>query len=419
METLDSAHGWFSFFVVAGVGAVCVQVLSRHVARDLVGLVWLGFALRLFGTVAYVQVVADAYSLRADAFGYYTYGLYYADALAEWDLPRLDTGIGTGGVGTKFVRLTSGVFLLVLGPNVRALFLAFSLLALLGVLLSLVALGADPRRQCSELRRMYGGVALLMPSVWYWSSTAGKDSLLLFAIGLTLFALRSPRRRLPLLACGLGLSVAVRAHIGLVLAMALLACQFQIRATSLLSVARLAFVGLAMAGVSYLALDRLGLAQFELDALGDFVQERSANTERGGSQVVPIGGGGVASLLIDGPLLMFRPLPWEISGVLSGACALELLVLWACVARKRSEIREVLSGFWRKSMAARFALVAGILLCLGLGGTIFNLGILVRQRISVFVLLFFAIAAAGTEDFAESEADPAPPVFRPRWQGNV
>ena len=90
--------------------------------------------------------------------------------------------------------------------------------------------------------------------------------------------------------------------------------------------------------------------------------------------------------------VLFRPFIWEAHNVTALVSALEVMLIWGLVWRRRSRLRGALS-MWRRHRMLRFAIPFVLLYVVALGMNLSNLGLVARQRVLVFPLLFLVVEA--------------------------
>jgi hypothetical protein len=290
--------------------------------------------------------------------------------------------------GTPFVERVSALVLVVLGPSIRAEFVVFSMFPLIGLCLILFVFarmvpGADMKRVSMLL--------LLWPSLVFWPSSVGKESLILLAVGMTVYGYATAGLvRYVTIAAGLLLAMGVRPHIAMMLAVSIAAAEWlkPVRRMNWRQVLRgLTLVGLAAYTVAS------GMEQFGLDdaeSLEAFIDIKATATQTGGSRIEVVGG--PAALPMAFVNVLMRPFPWEIRNPLVGMSVLEVLLFWGLVFRGGLP-REILTS-WRESKALRYLVPVTLVLIVFYGAFVSNLGILARQRVVVLPFLFLTAEAA-------------------------
>jgi len=145
----------------------------------------IAFLIRVGGVLLRHWVIYGFYE-GGDATGYYRYGLYYAEFMRKFDfsfLQHIQEQYGRWW-GTGAVTMISSFVLSLIGPTQRGEFLIFSMLSLSGLLLFCKAFQRNFPN--SDLRK-YARWILLWPSLWFWTCSVGKDSVILFTTGLVVY----------------------------------------------------------------------------------------------------------------------------------------------------------------------------------------------------------------------------------------
>lgn len=392
---------WWSFLVVALAGAGALAATANRLPPALRRLLWIGFALRVVGSVLRYEVLFQVYDGVGDASGYFSHGWRYASALWDLDLSIFDESEWLGGRlwGTTAVRYLSGFVLVFIGQSMRAEFLAFALLAFGGLTVLVEAV----RRRCApEAAARFTRLVCVWPSLFFWPSSVGKEALIICAVGLVVGGAFGWRglQRVVLVGAGLLLAFAVRPHMALALVGALAAAEVL---SSERTIEVRALGGFVVLGAAYLVAGQLGLDEVDLDDLEalaeNFVQlaARGQETESGGEAIVV----GVVTIL-------FRPFVWEAHNVMALLASVEVSVLWVMLLRRRRDILAALGAARADRLVLFAALATGALtLLLVVGG--YNLGIVARQRTILYPLLFIILEARARRPEQEDQEAPGAP----------
>src|SRR3954464_165152 len=276
---------------------------------------------RMAATGAFVYLVFNVYHGGADVWGYVRKGTALAGQFyshGEWSLlyPIWSN---------NFVLMATRDLFLLFWPSMILGMVGFSLLAFAGQYLAYRGYEiAYPNAD----RKLGAVVILLMPSVVFWSAAVGKDSLMMFFLGLVLYAFaRINRERAPkavaLLILGVAGTFLVRPHVGVMVAVAVVLPYVLVKPRN----------GITGIATKVVLLPILFLIVFYLAVGGaNFVNVREA------SQLEPMltkvvkanqdaassgfGPTSVAMRIVGAPLMFFRPLPWEISSAQSAIAGL-------------------------------------------------------------------------------------------------
>jgi hypothetical protein len=372
-------------------------------------------ALRVFGSIARYEVLYRFYDGLGDAVAYFQKGLDIAPQLLEQPAllfsPRF-WAVPTSWWGTPFLEKFTGAVLTLIGPSLRAGFLAFSLLSFLG----LWAIAQAFRNTTPDHRAvLFASWVWLWPSLWFWPSSIGKEAVLMLGIGITVlgYAGRRPGVRWPIYLAGLGLTFCVRPHVAMVLAMATLVAHW-LGSWERFSIRRAVEAALAVA-VTVAAFSGM-LAQFGLENAGfegvtEFVEWRAEETMQGGSRIegVPLGVTGVPMAFVN---VWMRPFLWEAHNATSAFAALEIALFWLLVWQRRAAVGHALR-YWRHHRLLRFALPFLALYTLMIGIAFSNLGLIARQRAPIFPFMLMLLVAAPATAAVRKRVAAPPPVPRP------
>lgn len=329
----------------------------------------------------------------ADSPIYHREGIRIAAALRNFDF-----GVQTGRdiPGTGSVRYFTGIVNVATGSTYIATFLVFAAIAFVGQVFFLLA--AD-RALNSRQFRILAIALMLSPTLAYWPSSVGKESLALFGIGLSSYGAAKLYDRhwhgvwfVLLGSFSVGM---VRPHVAMVLLIGLFVGLLARRDHARGRMAtHLTFLGLILVAAMLTAgatATLFGLESFDgvsdVNAALDFAQERTSQDQ---AQFV--------AARIESPLdypwaaltVLFRPFPWEATTPASMVSAAESSLIFLLLLR-------ALPGLLGKAgqLVQRGQLlysVAFTAVFVFLFSAIGNFGILSRQRAQVvpFVLLFIA-----------------------------
>lgn len=376
------------------LGVACAVSFSR-LPKTLKLLVYAALALRIVGSWLRYTVLYEFYGNIGDAGGYYRRGLEYAALLWQLDFSSFfDPSLWVRGKwwGTQFVSIPSGVVLAVTGPSVRAEFLVFSLLGLLGLVGFAVA-----------FRRSYPQVPLarfarwlwLFPSLWYWPSTVGKEPLIIMGLGLAVagFIGRRDRTNWPLLFVGMFFVFAVRPQVAAVVLLSFLMAQWlsSPRRRAPAPAAQGLLILLVGLGGIWISLKIIGVDGFDIEGVQDYLGRVTARTDGGSTVgVVGVSWTGIPMAMIN---ILFRPFIWEATNMAMTMAALETVLLVGIVWFRRRNLVHVLRN-WRADRFLCTAILFTLLYASLLGMITVNLGIIARQRIFLYPFLFLLLEAA-------------------------
>ncbi|NYI07453.1 hypothetical protein [Allostreptomyces psammosilenae] len=403
--TYDS---WGALLIAPVLVLATLPLLARATARESDPRIthWLVVALCCKLLAAYPRYLMAfvLYGGQADAAMYDERGRALAAVFSQgvWDPDLGDQRV----MGTGFVVILTGLVYTVIGPSLLGGFLVYSWLGFIGLLLFWKAFRtAFPAGE----HRRYLLLVFFLPSLLFWPSSIGKDSWMMFGLGVTAYgtARLLERRRGAFLLLGLGslATAVVRPHVT-VLAVAALVVAYVLRRrpqqVSALGPVR-ALASLAVLGLlCMLALTQVsayfGTGVPDPQAVSEVLAETQRRTAQGGSaeaDAVEDGAPGAVSLSpADIPAalvtVLFRPFPWEAHNgqalLASGESALLLVAF--CVAWRR--LARLPLVVLRQPYVA-FVLVYTVLFCWAFSN-INNLGILSRERVMVYPLALALLA---------------------------
>ena len=382
-------------FVVAStlVFTACCVVAVLRIPTALKVILCIALALRIAGATTRYLILTVGYNGVGDAMGYYREGLRWAERFWQWDFsPLYDPVWWRGGQwwGTQFVPFPSSLVTALIGPNLLGSFIVFALLSFAG-LLGFLSAYRHARPLASQ--SSYAALVLFFPSLWFWPSSLGKESIALLGLGMTVAGLfgRNQRIRLVPLLCGFFLLAAVRSELAGIVAVSVLVSQwlsFEKR-WSVSGVARAAVVATVTVLALRVASERVGITSFDVDAITNFIEDDPARRLGGGSGIEAVSVG-IRGMVVAPVNVLLRPFPWEARSGLVLLSSLELAAFWGLVLYRRRQVWASLRA-WRQEPLLRLSLVFIVLYAVALGLMLSNLGIIARQRIFLFPFLFLLL----------------------------
>jgi hypothetical protein len=403
---------WIAF----GVVGVLILALGSSLARRNPGspgaqYLTLGLAFRIIGSFLRFEVIERVYAGVGDSKVYFEWGKVIASNIWDGDFSLIIDGVDGRWYGSQFISSVTGIVCFFVGDHIRAAFLVFSVFGFVGLVLCVQAFG---EALGPEAERAYARACWLWPSLWFWPSSIGKESLMLLATGLIVRGYVGVRGAPSWagLVGGLALAGAIRPHVAAVLALSVAIAETmrrsnrQVRGRNVLNL----FLTAVLAAIAVrFGLSRLGLGDADLEGIQENFEFRATHTERGGSNIGHTGG--VLAIPMAVINVLFRPFPWEARGAMILSSA-EVVLFWALVYRNRKAFLPVLKQ-WRTNrffvVAAPFAL--GMTLMYGLAFA--NLGIIARQRIVILPFLVALIAIPARRQVAAAVR----PALTRRTQG--
>ncbi len=396
MDT-QSYNTWGAMFLVPVVIAINAVLLSVAAKREndpwVTRVLVLGFLAKLVGIAGRYFVAYYLYGGAADA---ERYSLYAIEHYLDWRAGNI-IWEDSGRQGTLYMELITTALYTVIGPSVITAFFVFGSFAFWGVYLIFRAFRralpfADHRR--------YALLIFLLPSLWYWPSSIGKEAFILTFVGVTAlgaahFFNHKTVLGLGMMALGAVGTAMIRPHVTVLLFSALFVAQVvrpaaKVSTGVITKTAGVFVMAVAMAILATQSREFLGIDDLSLQALTDSYEFRSENTEQGGSAFEPVpllSPLGVPAAILT---VLFRPLPWEAGNVQMLAQSMEGLVLiWLTVAawpRLRA-----LPRLLRRNPYLVFVVVYTLGFIIAFAG-FGNFGILARQRVLMIPLFLVLLA---------------------------
>ena len=389
-----------SAFGVAVVASLIVALIATSVTTKadkkwLPTMIMAGFTAKLIASTVRWWVLVDLYDGSGDAVGYHKLGLEYVHLWRSLRLPPMASG-------TEAMEGLVGLVYLPYAPNFLGGFYMFATLAFIGQIFFYLAFrnATIPRRN-----KLYAAAIFFVPTVVYWPSSIGKESLVILGLGIAafglskLFAQGSFGSIVPI---GIGLLIAgiIRPHMSAMVAAAAVFALFFCKGTGVATMPGRRVPLLAMSLVGMVVLVSIAASNFNinLDAgvegeLDAFVENVEGQTTTGGSSV----SGGFISSPVELPevtlRVLFRPLPYEahnppaFASSLEGA-ALLLLVAWRIVPMIKNGFRS------RRDPYMLFCIMFTFLFVIAFSSFL-NLGLMARERSQVMPFFLAMIVALG------------------------
>jgi hypothetical protein len=388
---------WGALIVGPILFGISIPILARQAERErdrlLFWLLLLALAAKLLGALARVYVTEEVYLGVADATGYHGDGIRLSALFRE--------GIFTTGLpdltGTEFISLFTGIVYTFIGPTQLGGFLVYSWLAFWGLFLFYRAFVlAVPEGRS----RSYARLVFFLPSLLYWPSGIGKESWMIFTLGIAAFGaarLLTGRTWNGIFLAGMGLWMAglVRFHVAGIFAVALAVAYILRRRSEEHRGRSLLARGLALTAVGVLAVVLVLQAENFVESTGlqpsegitSALEEVSERTSQGGSEIQPSIVRSPLTAPIGAFTVLFRPLPIEANNAQALLAALEGTFLLALCGLRFRWILAAFHSFRRQAyVTLSVAYTAVFIMAFS---AIANLGILARQRVQM--LPFFLV----------------------------
>ena len=349
--------GWGVFIL----GCIIMSLLARVFGVQLSRVLLLYFYHSVLAMVYLVYSLVDV----ADATKYFLASLY----------------VDSPGVGTSFVYWFASLFSKYLSISYPGVFLVFNLIGAIGLLAFYASLKQVIINKTVGLKWL-AFLIVLLPSVSFWTSAIGKDSIAFMAIGLSLWASLALKERKLLMTFAIFAMFLVRPHMAGLMIIALSVAVFFDRQTGLGLKMLIGLVSLSVAAVLVpFAMKYAGLV--DIVNLMDYIDQRQGYNQGGG------GGMDISSMSFPMQLFTygFRPLPFEAHSVMALLSSIDnLVILFVCSLG--------LYGWFRNGVQGNGAnLVFLVVYIIGawsiLAVTTANLGIAVRQKWMFMPYLIF------------------------------
>lgn len=390
--------------VVALVGVGALVARSR-LPVAIKTLVIAGLFLRLAGSLA-------RQALAADAIMYFKWGERYAGYFARFDFaPLYDPSLwrSTQWVGTNAVAYPAGVAIAFIGSTWFGVFVIYTLMAFAG----LFAYGLAFRRNVYASHAVsYWAWLMLFPSLVFWPSSIGKEALMTLGLGIVVLGFfgKKERGNWTLVLLGVLLVYAIRPQVAAIVVFAI-ALSYVLRPQTLSPLHVLESIVIIVVGL--VVMGRLlepEVGDASLSAIEEYIEYGNRVTAQGGSEI-EAAGFGVTAIPLSIVNVLLRPFPWEAHNLPSLISALEVVLMWGGIFWKRKQVMAALRN-WRHSRLTRFSLLFTVLYVIGLGMNMGNMGIIARQRVLVFPLLFAFVESGAM--FLQRENYVVRRVPRPR-----
>lgn len=310
--------------------------------------------------------------------------------------------------GTPAVVAINSIFIFGLGFSLLGAFLVNNIFGFLGLLAFKGALDFAVINKGKYLQWL-AWLIVLLPSISFWSSGLGKDSISFMATGFALWAALKLEKRAALMAFAIFMMFLVRPHMA---GMLIIALALSMVLSAKVSLLRRMILGTLALGVA------AALVPFALQYAGvsDPTSTEAVMEYMEGRQGVNMGGGSsvdIASMSLPMKLFtyVFRPTVIEARSVFSLAAAFDnLILLFLFIAGGYSLVKKKVTDL---TVNRKFMWIYVTLAWFVLAMTTANLGIAVRQKwMFVPMLMFLLISLIGKEK--KSVIVPTPTTSLPR-----
>lgn len=312
--------------------------------------------------------------------------------------------------GTPAVIMINSVFVYGLSFSLLGAFLVNNIFGFLGLLAFKGSLDFATQNKGKRLQQL-AWVIVLLPSISFWSSALGKDSISFMATGFALWAALKLEKRAVLMAFAIFMMFLVRPHMAGILVIAL---AFSMVLSAKVSLMRRLVVGVAAVAIAAVlvpfALQYAGVSDpSSTEAVMEYMEGRQGVNMSGGGSV------DIASMSLPMKLFtyVFRPSLIEARNIFTLAAAIDNLILlylfiaggYALITKKAQSFTENRKFMWVYAGLAWFVLAM----------TTANLGIAVRQKWMFAPMLIFLLISLIGKD--KSSTPVASNATKPRLTG--
>ena len=379
--------------ISAVVAAFGVVFIPRAAHRDgSITSAFLAFALaaHVVGSLLRFVIIQAVYHGVADANGYYGAGVRLAPLFRSFQFPPLPQ------TGTSFMNWCTGLLFAITTPTMLGGFVVCGALGFVGSWYFYKAFRVSfPEGD----HRLYASLIFLVPTMWYWPSSLGKDGLIVLFLGIATYGFALILRS----RFGRGLVMAVFGLFGVIMIRPPMAAALSVAAAAafLLRPARLRSIQIqALTWIVFVPL-LVVLSAVTIRSSQDYIhsedpiaafeaQQSSEFSDQGGtSNFAAANPFSPTGLPIALATVNLRPFPWESGGALPAVAALEGVFLVALIVRRRSQIWQGLTT-WRSNGMVITALLTWFSFSVILA-SLPNFGLLARQRTQVLPFLFMLL----------------------------
>jgi len=346
--------------------------------------------IKILFALTYIWVGSVFYKSRGagtDYSGYHEIGIQISESFKHLQSPNLKFGMGT-----RFLCYVTGFIYVIVGPTLYGGFFVFSWLSFIGMYLFYKAFIMF----CPEGNsRLYSYLIFLFPSILFWTSQIGKDSLIFLFLGLAAYSITSLfvkihiREILYLLVALSGIMM-IRPHIAASFSLAFTLSLIISGRGNIFSKIVLFVVSLIIAyiiftnTISFLGLDT------SYNSFNDYYLQRQNSTYTGGSRFHGTIGISLKQLPLAILNTIFRPFIWEAHHYLALIYSIESIALaFLMVKYFLNGINALLS--FRKTEYISFILFYSSFLILMLS-TMSNFGMIARQKVQLLPFIFVFIS---------------------------
>lgn len=272
--------------------------------------------------------------------------------------------------GTRFVEFVTYIIRVSFDSNYLNTTLVFNIIGSLGLVFIYLSL-----REYLKVISKYWSLFLFIPSISYWSSAIGKDSLVFFAISIFIYAITTSKKRIPLVFLSLAILFMIRPHIALAVQLSFI-IYFIIQSKShiILKVVSLPFIiGASAIALSFVQ-EYVGVDEVSVEGVEDYFDGRKHLNMDGGSSI------DTSSMILPVKMFsyIFRPFPFEAHSLIAFIASIENSIIFLSFVYIAYKARGSFNTIFKNENLWLFlyTITTWIMLSYGLK----NLGIAARQK---------------------------------------
>jgi hypothetical protein len=361
-------------------GAISFAVIAALKRQGLMGNTDEGILQRLF---FYHALLTVAYYLYAIASGSDS-EFYYRKVMINY---RGDTWGDFYGTSTMFIEFIGYPFIKFFSFSYEAVMALFSFFGFLGFIYFYIFFKENIR-----LKHRFFGMDLLtltffLPNLHFWSASFGKGSLIFLGIGLYFFGLSKIKNRIPALVIGAVIIYMVRPHILLVmLVSSVMGFMFSSRGVPIsLKIGFLAVASVAFFFIYQDVLSLVGIDEQEFISQGLDLTHRASELSKAASGIDI----SQYNLFFQVFTFLYRPLFFDAPGILGLIVSFEN-VFYLLITLKILSFRG-LKFLWNADNFVKTAFFSLLSVSIALAQISGNLGLAMRQKSQIMILLLFIV----------------------------
>lgn len=395
LVTRSSYDIWGGLLIGPVLVAVSLPIMAREARREgdrrlfwfLLTALLIHLGLAWFGRI----VAYDLYQGSADVVRYHHDGVQIA---AQFRQGIFAVHMPGGLVGTHWPGVVAGVLYAITGPTTLGGFLFFAWLGFWGCFCFYRAF----RLAVPEGRsRTYARLLFLLPALAFWSSFMGKDSWMVFGMGLSAYGAARiltghvARGAVPFTigtVCMLLVRPPIAGMVGVALAFAFLFTRPRRELGELAPIAKvISLVVVGLVAVLLVARTQSFLQDKGIDTdngLTGVLTDTSEGAAYGGSQFTPAIVRGPQDLPLATFTVLFRPLPFEAGSSLERLASLEAMFLLALTIWRWRWLVHAIGSMRRQPYVMFCAVYVGLSIIAF--SAFANFGLLDRERVQILPL---------------------------------